>query len=241
MSHPSRHGAHRTPRIQPMTARPAQRFQSALGTTHDSDTRETGRARHDGPSEPFGRAGGGSPDDRPDTVAFHQPNARPPKVPPVPRDVPLTGGPPRRHDRAERGRALWVAGMTGTFVLGVAVGSSGGDAPVTVVAPPLQQYVTDPAELSQDSAFPRVPAGPARSEFPAGTYSVGDEIEPGRYETEGPTGSAPPCSWARLSSLDGDVDSMRASSHIQGPGRMRVRESDAGVEFDGSCTWTLVP
>jgi hypothetical protein len=82
-------------------------------------------------------------------------------------------------------------------------------------------------------ASPAAPAAPVDS-VSAGTYEVGDQIQPGTYSTGG--GSF--CYWARLKAADGELDSIIANSIVQGPGTMTIKSSDKYVELSGDCTWT---
>lgn len=70
--------------------------------------------------------------------------------------------------------------------------------------------------------------------FSAGTYEVGTEIQPGNYRTSGSDW----CYWERLTSNDGEFESIIANGNEDGPSSVSVKSSDAYVSFSGTCTWT---
>lgn len=79
-------------------------------------------------------------------------------------------------------------------------------------------------------------APPAEKIWTAGQYEVGPDIAPGTYVTT----ANGPCYWARVSSFDGDLDSIIAN-HLLSNGakaQMTVKKTDEGVEFTGRCIWT---
>lgn len=86
------------------------------------------------------------------------------------------------------------------------------------------------------SAQPTLPPGT----FTDGTYVVGEEIQPGTYKTAGPDANSmvPLCYWARLSNLEGDLDSIIANDNIQGQTTIVIKASDKAIRFDNGCTWT---
>lgn len=72
------------------------------------------------------------------------------------------------------------------------------------------------------------------STFSTGTYEVGTEIQPGTYRTSGSDW----CYWERLSSNDGEFDSIITNGNANGPSSLSVKASDAFVRFSGTCSWT---
>jgi len=67
-----------------------------------------------------------------------------------------------------------------------------------------------------------------------GLYEVGKEIKPGVYKTSG-GGDLGGCYYARLSS--DQTSDIIANNISEGPQTMRVRVTDAFVEFTGGCAW----
>jgi hypothetical protein len=64
-----------------------------------------------------------------------------------------------------------------------------------------------------------------------GLYEVGNEIRAGTYKTSG----GQDCYYARLKS--DNTNDIIANNITSGPQTVRVRSSDAFVEFSGGCTW----
>lgn len=99
---------------------------------------------------------------------------------------------------------------------------------------------TPPALPTYASVAPGAPTSAAVPQPPgtvgAGTYLVGDDVEPGTYRTSGPTDGLP-CYWSRLRDTTGDLGSIVANGLAQGPTTVTVRASDEAVEFSGDCTW----
>lgn len=70
-------------------------------------------------------------------------------------------------------------------------------------------------------------------EFEAGTYSVGHDIIPGRYRTEG----GPGCGWTGYS-LSGEVlTGIDATGPAESPTFMVVSPAAESVELTGTCIW----
>ena len=69
--------------------------------------------------------------------------------------------------------------------------------------------------------------------FTAGTYRVGTDIAPGRYESAGSDG----CYWERLSGLSGGLDDILANDfqNFSGPIVVDLLASDAAFSFDADC------
>ena len=79
-----------------------------------------------------------------------------------------------------------------------------------------------------------MPAG----SFGQGTYTVGAEIAPGRYRTDGaPAGSLFPFCMAARQGADGTAIGIPETTN-NGPAYVTVRASDGLVEFTGDCTWS---
>jgi hypothetical protein len=75
------------------------------------------------------------------------------------------------------------------------------------------------------------PAPAPETTFGDGLYEVGNEIPSGTYKTSG----GQDCYYARLSS--DNTNDIIANNITSGPQTVRVRSSDAFVEFSGGCTW----
>jgi hypothetical protein len=72
-----------------------------------------------------------------------------------------------------------------------------------------------------------------------GVWEIGTEVEPGTYTTTAPEDSLG-CYWARLSGFSGEFDDIIANGNLDAGarGRVEVSDSDTGIEFSGTCTWT---
>jgi len=69
-----------------------------------------------------------------------------------------------------------------------------------------------------------------------GRYEVGKELKPGIYKTSG-GGDFGGCYWARLKDTDDLLEQIIDNNSSEGPQTIRVRSSDAFVEFSGGCVW----
>ncbi|WP_433781915.1 DUF4190 domain-containing protein [Actinomycetospora sp. CA-101289] len=115
---------------------------------------------------------------------------------------------------------LWVSAM--------AAATSGSTTSSTYSAP---SYSAPTQSAAAESAT--TPAG----SFGQGTYTVGSEIAPGRYRTDGaPDDSVFPLCMAARQSADGSSIGMPETTN-NGPAYITVRASDGLVEFTGDCTW----
>ena len=139
--------------------------------------------------------------------------------------------------------ALVVGCLGGPALGGSDDGSATASAPAPTVtvtadadaapAPATTKTVTAPApEPSTVTATPDAPAAAAGSITDDGTL-VGDDIEPGRYRSDG----GPSCYWARLNDLDGGLGSIAANDLGSGQKIVQISESDAAFETRG-CGWT---
>jgi hypothetical protein len=71
-----------------------------------------------------------------------------------------------------------------------------------------------------------------------GTWLVGQDIQAGRYWTDGPSGGSSSCYWARLSGFGGHFSEIIANGNVRGPGYVDLSPSDVG--FETKCTWIFV-
>jgi len=102
-------------------------------------------------------------------------------------------------------------------------------AAVTVTAPPVT--VTKPAPPAKTVTAQPPQAAAAITED--GTYEVGVDIKPGKYKSAGGDG----CYWARMSNLDGDLDSIIANNLSDGPQTMTIKKSDKAFMTQGCGEW----
>ena len=100
---------------------------------------------------------------------------------------------------------------------------------VTVPGPTVTVQASPSASSSSSASTPS-----AGTSFSSGTYEVGTEIQPGNYRTSGSSW----CYWERLTSNDGEFDSIIANGNEDGPSSVSIKSSDAYVKFSGTCTWT---
>jgi hypothetical protein len=72
--------------------------------------------------------------------------------------------------------------------------------------------------------------------FGEGTFIVGDEIQPGRYQAM--TDENGLCYWARLKDDTGDFDSIIANNGTSGRASVTIKPSDGAFESSGCTRWT---
>ncbi len=70
-----------------------------------------------------------------------------------------------------------------------------------------------------------------------GTFLVGEDIQPGTYQTDG--GGEFGCYWARLADTSGELESIIANGNPQGPTTVTISASDAAFETNGCSDWML--
>jgi hypothetical protein len=102
-------------------------------------------------------------------------------------------------------------------------------AAVTVTAPPVT--VTKPAPPAKTVTAQPPQAAAAITED--GTYEVGVDIKPGKYKSAGGDG----CYWARMSSLDGDLDSIITNNISDGPQTVTIKKSDKAFTTERCGEW----
>jgi hypothetical protein len=81
------------------------------------------------------------------------------------------------------------------------------------------------------------PAGP-RTSFGSGTFIVGEDIEPGLYAANSPTGS---CYWERLGGFSGQLDDIHANYFGGDRQIVFIAETDVGFSSERCGTWTRDP
>lgn len=132
------------------------------------------------------------------------------------------------------------------LITGIVVGSVGssGAKPsptVTVTAKPADEPKTKPADEPKPKSADRPKAKAAPSIPGDGTYTVGQDIEPGTYRTSGPADSTfPNCYWARLKDTSGDLDAILANSNVKGQTTVTIRSGDGAFETNGCEKWSKV-
>ena len=115
------------------------------------------------------------------------------------------------------------------------VASSGSDTTVEVPA-------SDPSveEVNDTTSEEETAEEESENEtLSAGTYVVGEDIEPGTYKTDGPADDSfsGMCYWARLSGLSGEFDELIANDAFEGQTTVVVNEGDVALELTGECVW----
>lgn len=155
--------------------------------------------------------------------------------------------------RRARSKRRWITvgivlgvlflGMVSCSAIVVSAASAGAHAAATApAAPPAASTATTPGTLSAaptapaaPSAAPSLPAGT----YTAGTYRLGDDIAPGDYVTDGPSGLNGFASWSRLSNTSGDYTAVIATGIVEGHTVITVSANDAAVQFSGPATWRV--
>jgi hypothetical protein len=133
---------------------------------------------------------------------------------------------------------LTAAGVTITVVaaiVGTAAGSDGGEAeqPATRVTVTATRIQTSTVKIT--ITVPPPPEGPAKALLD-GIHRVGVEVEPGIYQTTGPSGTNEGgCYWTRTDSGGGLID----NGVIDGPGTLTIA-ADELVETAGCEPWQKV-
>lgn len=92
------------------------------------------------------------------------------------------------------------------------------------------------AEAACGSWF-TTPRAPAQTGIPPGMWLVGDQIQPGTYQSTVNSG----CYWERLRNFEGTIRSVIANDFVSaaGPRLVTISGSDVGFGSDADCgTWT---
>lgn len=137
--------------------------------------------------------------------------------------------------------------------------SGGGDSPPPAAQPtetdvetvePTDDAETQPVETEEEAepteaevvetTPPEEPEEPEElvpvAAFGSGTHAVGDDIEPGTYRSEG---STTVCYWERVSSFDGEFESIIANGNLS-PDIVTIEEGDAGFNSMMCGDWFVV-
>ena len=97
---------------------------------------------------------------------------------------------------------------------------------------------TTPEETAPEETAQYEPEEPSAGAIPGdGTFLVGEDIQPGTYQTDG--GGEFGCYWARLSDTSGEFEGIIANGNPQGPTTVTISASDAAFETSGCSEWTL--
>ena len=128
-------------------------------------------------------------------------------------------------------------------ILFLIIAASGGDDPEDVADPvdppppateePAAETPEDQEEDEEEATEPVAAPEPAIKKFTAGTYLVNDELEPGRYKSEGGIDY-----WERLSGLSGELKDILANEAFPG-GQVIVdiKKGDEAFSFKGRGTF----
>jgi hypothetical protein len=132
---------------------------------------------------------------------------------------------------------LTVAGVAITAVaavVGTAVNSErAADTPATRITVTATEFRT--STVSATVTVPAPPADPAKALLD-GLHRVGSEVEPGIYQTTGPSGTnAGGCYWTRTDTAGGLID----NGVTTGPGTLTIRPNEL-VETAGCQPWQKV-
>lgn len=143
--------------------------------------------------------------------------------------------------------AVAFLGLVGCSAIVVSAASAGAHAAATApAAPPAASTAPRPAAGSaaptapalssaEPSAAPSLPAGT----YGPGTYRLGNDIAPGDYVTDGPSGPNGFATWSRLSDTSGDYTAVIATGIVEGHTVITVSANDAAVHFTGPATWRV--
>ncbi|WP_326582287.1 hypothetical protein OG889_26760 [Streptomyces sp. NBC_00481] len=130
--------------------------------------------------------------------------------------------------------------------IGLAVGedSKGGGAArptATVTATPTGATVPEAASTPSGTRAGAAKK-PTADEFPGdGTFIVGQDIEPGRYRSDGPQGGdVTYCSWQRLSGTGRDDEDVIAANGGSGQDTVTVKEADVAFSTSGCKPWKRI-
>jgi hypothetical protein len=123
----------------------------------------------------------------------------------------------------------------------------GGTAPASDVSsvPPGTEGAAAPDSIGATQVPPptRTPPPPTPTRDPnlisAGTYLVGDEIQPGLYRGVAGQGFGGSCYWARLKDLSGGLESILANDNAEGQFYVQVADSDKALEV--ACDIAYLP
>lgn len=72
-----------------------------------------------------------------------------------------------------------------------------------------------------------------------GVFLVGEQVQPGTYQTEGP-GSSSFCYWARLSDVTGTFGDLIANDNVSGPTVVRILPTDVAFESSRCMEWIKI-
>jgi hypothetical protein len=98
------------------------------------------------------------------------------------------------------------------------------------------EAVWDPEHLSDRPVTRhRQERPPAPSGIGEGTYIVGEDLQPGRYQAAADQNGL--CYWARLKDDSGDNDSIIANNATSGRASVTISSSDGAFETSGCTTW----
>jgi hypothetical protein len=114
-----------------------------------------------------------------------------------------------------------------------------GTATPTATETPTEEPTETPTATETPTETP-TEEPPERNEIVGdGVFEVGTDVQPGLYQSDEPDEDG--CLFSRLSSLDGDPDSILGGDLVvDGPSVIEIKDSDVGFEADGCGTWIEV-
>lgn len=114
--------------------------------------------------------------------------------------------------------------------------SPSGDASESQEASPEQAPPEQSESASSGDSGSSSGGGPDQGTIPGdGTFIVGEDIQPGTYESEG----SDFCYWERLSGTSGTLDDIITNGNPTGPTTITISPSDAAFGTQGCSEWTL--
>jgi len=96
--------------------------------------------------------------------------------------------------------------------------------------------ITTPETISTQGCGTFAPAptqASPRTSIPDGTWIVGAQLAPGRWQTNG----GAQCTWARLADFKGSPQSVLAQGAAASQTIVEVQPTDVGLTVQGGCTW----
>ena len=136
--------------------------------------------------------------------------------------------------------AVVVGGLIGTAVAGDSGdGSGGGAAPSAEATVTATETVTEATSGTTAPGTAEAPRKASASEIPGdGTFTVGTDVRPGTYRSDGPQGGdISYCEWVRLSGFSGEAGDIIAANGGKGPTTVTIKATDKAFTSTGCKTW----
>jgi hypothetical protein len=178
----------------------------------------------------------------------------------VPQPVPPSDPPPTSSEPTKSTRSWWVIIIVIAVVLLLLIAfCGGGEAPGTTTTT-LEGTTTSSGDTTSTSAEATTTTAPETTTsapvttttaptttvsvpepaFGAGTHVVGEDIQPGVYET-GIVDGLFGCYWERLSGLSGEFDDIIANNNVTNHDVVEIMGGDAGFSSDCDAWFPLTP